>query len=71
MLKAVKVSVLILLLACSVSAGEMPNDLTSPPPPPPSSVVQDEPTGGEIPNDVADSFMDTALTLLESVLALS
>ncbi|OLE53142.1 MAG: hypothetical protein AUG51_14710 [Acidobacteria bacterium 13_1_20CM_3_53_8] len=70
MSKTIRASVLILLLACSAYAGDMQNGVTDSPPPPPPSAVQEQPTGGEMQNGVADSLMETALTLLESVLAL-
>ena len=68
--KAIRVSVLILLLACSAQAGYIPNDTPAPPPPPQTNIMQEptdtdqEPTGGVTPNDVADSLTQTALELL-------
>lgn len=38
MRKAVRVSVLILALACSARAGYMPNGTAEPPPPPPPTI---------------------------------
>lgn len=72
MVKAIRASALILLLACSAQAGYMQNDAPAPPPPAqPASAVQEptdaaqEPTmGGEIPNDAMDSLTEIALELL-------
>lgn len=73
--KAIRASVLVLLLACSVQAGWIHNDVTgTPPPPPPPSITEQEPTAsGEMQNDAADaadSLTETLLIALESVLAL-
>jgi hypothetical protein len=63
MRKTLGVSLLVLLLSGSVSAGIMPNDIPAPPPPTQTSATQ-EPTGGEIPNEATDSLTQTALDLL-------
>jgi hypothetical protein len=70
--KAIRASVLILLLACSAQAGYMQNDKPAPPPPPPTTSAAQEPTeatqdqaaGGELPDGLSDSLMQTALDLL-------
>lgn len=71
MVKAIRASALILLLACSAQAGYMQNDTPAPPPPQPASAVQEptggvqEPTtGGEVSTDVSDSLTGIALDLL-------
>jgi hypothetical protein len=61
MRKTLGVSLLILLLSGSASAGEIPND--RPAPPQPTSAVQDSTTDGEIPNDATDSLTQLALDL--------
>jgi hypothetical protein len=61
MRKTLGVFLLVLLLTCSVSAGEMGNDS---PTPPPSSAVQEPTTDGDIPCDVTDSMTQIALDLL-------
>jgi hypothetical protein len=78
MLKLVRISALVLLLACSARAGEVQNG--SPQPPPPSSpsstsnTAQDEsaPTGAEedVPSDTADPLTEAAWSVFNSVLAL-
>jgi len=65
MRKTLGVCVLTLLLTCSAVAGEIPND--KPAPPPPTSDVQETTTGGEIPNDGADSLTQTVLDLLAAL----
>jgi hypothetical protein len=73
MVKTIRASALILLLACSAQAGYMQNDVagTPPPQPQPTSAVreptdaaQDPTLDGIIPNDAADSLTQTALDLL-------
>lgn len=79
MLKAIRVSTLILLLACSAQAGYMQNGSPEPPPPPPAppvSAVQ-EPTNapdetnangymqnGYIQNDAPSALTQIALEML-------
>ena len=77
MLKIVRASVLMMLLACAASAGEVPNTATGQPTPQPSptGIMAQEPTeAGELPEPTqettADSFGETLLNLLDSVLAL-
>ena len=62
MRKTLGVSLLVLLLTGSASAGEIPN-LTPAPPPATANAVQ-EPTGGEIPNGATDTLTQTVLDLL-------
>jgi hypothetical protein len=73
--KAIRASVLVLLLVCSAKAGWIHNPVTgTPPPPPPPAVTEQEPTAsGEMQNgaaDAADSLMETLLSALENVFAL-
>ncbi len=73
MLKAIRVSTLILLLACSAQAGYMQNGSPEPPPPPsqPANSVQ-EPTGtsqetsanGYMQNDAPSGLTQIALEML-------
>jgi hypothetical protein len=58
MRKTLVVCLLVLLLSGSAVAGEMPNLTPAPP-----NAAQ-EPTGGEIPNDVTDTLTQIALELL-------
>ena len=64
MAKAALASVLILLLACSAQAGWGHNDVAARPPSSPQTSAAQEPTGGEIPNDVPYSLTGIALDLL-------
>jgi hypothetical protein len=66
MTKILRIFALTLALACSVSAGEIPNNVTgAPPPPPPSSDVQEPTTeDGEIPNNPTVVIVEIVLTLL-------
>jgi hypothetical protein len=70
MVKTIRASVLILLLACSAQAGYMGNGSPEPPPPPATAVQQTTTTNGEMPNDAASSLTGVALTVLNTVLAL-
>lgn len=63
MRKTLGVSLLVLLLTGSASAGEMPNWITSPPPPQPANAVQEPTTDGIMQNDGA-SLTEVALDLL-------
>lgn len=72
MRKILGVCLLALLLTGTASAGIMPNDTPAPPPPPPTSTAQ-EPTGGEIPNEIMqDGIMpnDATVTLAQITLQL-
>ena len=70
MSKAIRASVLVLLLTSSAQAGWMGNDVKQSEPPPPS-VTQEEPTAdGIMPNGEPDSLTETVLAVIESVLAL-
>jgi hypothetical protein len=70
MRKTLGVSLLVLLLTGSASAGEMPFGSPTPPPSQPINAVQEptdaaqDTTGGEIPNGAADSLTQTVLDLL-------
>lgn len=76
MRKIVRASVLILTLACAAGAGEIPNNLTvqptpTPTPPPAGLTVQGAPANADtLPNATAESFGETLLNLLDSLLAL-
>lgn len=78
MVKAIRASALILLLACSAQAGYMQNDApTAPPQSQPTSTIQEptdaaqQPTtGGIMENGTADSLMQIALDLLAVLPAL-
>jgi len=61
MRKTLTTAALLLALTCPVLAGEI-HTPGSPAPPPPSDAQ--EPTGGEMPNSVANSLTQTALDLL-------
>lgn len=70
--KAIRASVLVLLLACSAQAGWIQNPAPAPPPPSPQTsfaqeptdAVQEPTTGGETSTGVADSLTQIALDLL-------
>ena len=72
MVKAIRASVLVLLLACSAQAGWIQNEAPAPPPPSPQTsavqepvnAVQEPTTDGEISNNVTDSLTGIALDLL-------
>ena len=72
MVKAIRTSALLLLLACSAQAGIMQNDAPKPPPPPqPTSAVQEptdtsqEPTAnGYMQNDAPSGLTQIALEML-------
>jgi hypothetical protein len=73
MLKAARVSVLILLLAGSTQAGYIPNGLAQPTPTPtpaPTYFVEEEPTDGETNDEVTVVLAEAALSVLNTVLAL-
>jgi hypothetical protein len=61
MAKAIRASVVVLLLACSAYAGDIQNGITGTPPPP---------SHGYIQNGAPDGLTETVLSLLGSVLAL-
>lgn len=79
MSKAIRASVLVLLLACSAQAGWIQNGVADapPPPPPPATAVQGPTTDGVIStgataptvhgitqNDAAATFLQVVLNLL-------
>jgi hypothetical protein len=73
MLKIVRASVLILVLAGAASAGESPNNLTGYPPPP--GIMTQEPTVADVlleptQETAVDSFGETLQNLIDSLLAL-
>jgi hypothetical protein len=75
--KAIRASVVVLLLACSAYAGDIQNGVTGTPPPPTASATQQQAGGvvpndaqGDMQNDVTDSLAETVLNVLTSVLAI-
>jgi hypothetical protein len=74
MLKIVRASVLLMLLAGAASAGETPNNVTAQPTPPPVTMTQEPADAEALPEptqeNTADGFGETLLNLLDSVLAL-
>jgi hypothetical protein len=80
MVKVIRASVLILLLACSAQAGYMQNDAPAPLPPPPSSPANaapeptdatQEPTANSImQNDAAESITQITLDVLAALQSL-
>ena len=74
MLKIIRASVFVLVLACSAQAGEMQNGVPQPPPPPPGEIVLEETTAvtaeEDMSNDLADTLTAAALSVLDDVLAL-
>lgn len=71
MIKAVRVSVLILLLACSAQAGYIPNGVSGPAPTPtPAPAVEEPAAEGEATGDLAEALTEAALSVLNNVLAL-
>jgi hypothetical protein len=69
MRKTLSVSVLVLALCAPAVAGDIPTPL-GPQPPSSGMTAEEQTTGGEMPNGTADSFTETVLTLIESILAL-
>lgn len=63
MRKTVRISALVLALACSTYAGEIPNGTPQPQQLPAAPQVLT--TDGEIPNGAASSLTETVLNLLE------
>ncbi|HEX8499731.1 MAG TPA: hypothetical protein VF659_04000 [Pyrinomonadaceae bacterium] len=73
MLKAARVSLLILLLAFSAQAGYMPNGSETPAPTPtpqPTEVAEEESATKETNDDVTVILAEAALSVLTSLLAL-
>ncbi len=72
MIKAARVSVLILLLAGSTQAGYIPNGFAqpTPTPTPQQPFVEEEPEEDDDPDDATDALAETALSVLNIVLAL-
>jgi len=68
MSKAIRASVLVLLLTSSAQAGWMGNDVKQPTPP--STTQEEQTAAGVMPNGEPDSLTETVLTVIESVLAL-
>jgi len=71
MSRAIRASVLMLLLVSSAHAGWMGNDVTgTPPPPPPSAPQEAQPADDNAPDEEPEGLTETVLSLLEGVLAL-
>jgi hypothetical protein len=73
MVKAIRVPVLILLLAGSTQAGYMPNGSAQPTPTPtpePTYFIEEESAKEEPTNDMAESLAEAALSVLNTMLAL-
>lgn len=73
MLKAARVSVLILLLACSTQAGYMPSGSEAPTPTPtpqPIEVAEEKPAEDEADQEVTVLLAEATLSVLTSMLAL-
>jgi hypothetical protein len=75
--KAIRASVVVLLLACPAYAGDIQNGVTGTPPPPTGDATQQQAGGmipgdaqGDMQNDVTDSLAETVLTVLTGVLAI-
>ena len=66
--KTIRASVVVFLLACSVYAGDMQNDVKQPTPP--TNATQQAAENGYMPNGEPNGFTETVLSLLESVLTL-
>jgi hypothetical protein len=77
MSKAIRASVLVLLLTCSAQAGWIQNESPAPPPSQPATTIQEPTTGGEMntpvsaptadghmQNDAAAAFVQVMLNLL-------
>jgi hypothetical protein len=72
MVKFIRASVLVLLLACATQAGEMQHGSPQPPPPEPTPLVVEEETMEEdnVPSDLTDILTEAALSVLNNALAL-
>ena len=73
MIKAARVSVLILVLTCSAQAGYIPNGSAQPTPTPtpePTFFIEEEPQGSETPSDVTQVLAEITLSVLNNMLAL-
>lgn len=73
MLKAARVSVLILLLACPTQAGYMPNGSETPTPTPtpqPVEIAEEQSAEEETADEVAVILAEATLSVLTSMLAL-
>ncbi|HEX8351901.1 MAG TPA: hypothetical protein VF611_03185 [Pyrinomonadaceae bacterium] len=72
MSKVIRASLFVLLLACSTQAGEMQHGSPQPPLPQPTPQVEEkEPTAEEdTPDDVTDTLIEAALSVLNTLLAL-
>ncbi|HZI19389.1 MAG TPA: hypothetical protein VEY09_12415 [Pyrinomonadaceae bacterium] len=69
MSRAIRASVLVLLLVSSAHAGWMGNGATQPPPPP-SDTQEEQATDSIMPNGEPNTITETVLSVIESLLAL-
>jgi hypothetical protein len=65
MRKVLTISILVLALSGSAYAGDIPND--APAPPTATASVTQATTEGDIPNDVAESLTQIALSVLAAL----
>jgi hypothetical protein len=78
MVKVIRASALILLLACSAQAGYMQNEVPAPPPPPspantapePTAATQEPTANGIMQNDAAESLTQITLDVLAALQSL-
>jgi hypothetical protein len=73
MIKAARVSLLILVLTCSAQAGYIPNGTAQPTPTPapePIFFVEEEPEESDAPSDVTQALAEITLSVLNNMLAL-
>jgi hypothetical protein len=60
--KAIRASLLILLLTCSAQAGYIPNDTPAPPPPQPANAVQEPTNNATLNGDISTPSASDILT---------
>ena len=73
MIKAARVSLLILVLTCSAQAGYIPNGTAQPTPTPtpePSVFIEEEPEESDTSGGVAQVLAEITLSVLNNMLAL-
>jgi hypothetical protein len=73
MIKAARVSLLILVLTCSAQAGYIPNGTEQPTPTPtpePTFFIEEESEEGGTPSDVTEALAEVTLSVLNNMLAL-
>ncbi|MDQ3803164.1 MAG: hypothetical protein M3416_04845 [Acidobacteriota bacterium] len=70
MLKIVRASALVVVLACAARAGETPNHVTGTPTQQPATMTMESAADDSAREMAADSYGEILLNLLEGVLAL-